>query len=212
MKKISGILLSAILFAGCYSTSSIVKKPCAGIQEDKRLKVAIVDFENKSGDPSYNSLMGSVSGTLIDELQKTKSFKIIERQRLETILSELKLNMSGLINPGNAKQVGKQLGVDAFLFGNLSSIKYTTDKSTIYIMWTESQRTDIALDARIVNVETGEIIATAKATSYVSQRKWVAFGFAKLGKTMEKNSIIQTGLDLSCRQLALELACEMISR
>ena len=153
--------------------------------------------------------MGSVSGTLIDELQKTKSFRIIERQRLETILSELKLNMSGLINPQNAKQVGKQIGVDAFIFGNLSSIKYTTDKSTIFIMWTESQKTDIALDARIVNVETGEIIATSKASSYVNQRKWVAFGFAKLGKTMEKSSIIQTGIDLSCRQLAIDLAAEV---
>ena len=198
-----------MFLSGCYSTSSIVKRSIIPVQEDKRLRIAVVDFENKSGDTSTNSLMGSVSGTLIDELQKTKSFRIIERQRLETILSELKLHMSGLIDAKNAKQVGKQLGVDAFIFGNLSSVKYATDKSTIFIMWTESQKTDVALDARIVNVETGEVLATAKASSYVNQRKWVAFGFAKLGKTLEKNSIIQTGIDLSCRQLAIDLASEV---
>ncbi|MCX5781863.1 MAG: FlgO family outer membrane protein [Elusimicrobia bacterium] len=209
MKNVYCLIFSLMIVSGCYSAKGIVKKPFQNIQEDKKLKIAVVNFENRSGDKSYDSLMGGISGTLIDELQKTKSFRIIERQRLETILSELKFNMTGLIDPQKAKQVGQQLGVDAFLFGNLSSIKYSSNKQTLVIMWTEGQKTDVLVDARIVNVESGEIIATAKASSYVKQRKWVAFGFAKLGKTIEKNSIIQTGIDLSCRQIAIDLASEV---
>lgn len=212
MKKVIGMMLALTFFAGCYSTSSVVKKPIGSLADEKRPKIALVDFENKSGDPANDVLMASISGTMISELQKTGTFRIIERQRLETILSELKLNMSGMVEPKNVKRVGQQLGVDAFVFGNLSSVKYETSKSTIYIMWTEGQKTDIVLDARIVNVETGEVVASDKTSSYVKQRKWVAFGFAKLGKTIEKNSIIQTGIDLSCRQLALDLASQVSSQ
>jgi len=201
-----------LLFYGCSSASKIVVKEGARLSEDKRLKVAVVDFTNLSGEPAYDAMMEGITANFLNDLQKTGSFRLIERKHMETVLSELKLNMSGLIEPENAKQIGRQLGIDAFVFGSLSSVKYSKSKQTILIMLTEGQRTDVSLDARIVNIETGEIIASSKATSYVKQRNWTAFWIAKIGKISEKNSIVTEGAELSCKQAANDLSNQAASR
>ncbi|MFH1369525.1 MAG: CsgG/HfaB family protein [Elusimicrobiota bacterium] len=183
-------------------TVSAADKPA----EDKRLKVAIVDFQNQTGDASNDALAKGISDSMINELQKTGAFRLIERKRLESVLSELKLNMSGLVDSNTAKQVGNQLGVDALLFGNLSSVKYSTGKSTIFLMWTETQKTEVTMDGRLVNVETGEIIKSAKAVAAVKNRKWVAFWFARIGKIIDKSAVVQTGIEEGCKKLAKEIS------
>jgi len=214
MKKsfIFAALCCVTVLAGCYSASKVVLKDSAPVPEDKRLKVAVVDFTNQSDEPAYDALMAGITANFLNEFQKTASCRLIERKHMETVLAELKLNMSGLMEPENAKQIGKQMGVDAFIFGSLSSVKYSKNKQTILIMWTEGQKTDVALDARLVNVETGEIVAASKANAYVKQRNWTAFWFAKIGKISGKNSIVQEGTDLACRQLANDLSVHLNKR
>lgn len=199
-------LLAGIAFGGCYSSSKMRKMQEVGATDDNRLAVAVVEFSNRTGDPSFDKLMGAVTGNVIDELQKAGRYRLIERQRLDAVLGELKLNMSGLIDQEKAKQVGKQLGVDAFLFGNLASVKHSKNKQTIVIMYTEGQKIEVSMDARLVKVETGEIINSAKANSYVKQRAWVAFWVAKLGKIAERDSMVQTGIELCVRDIAVTLS------
>ncbi len=208
MKKIFVFLSACCLLSliGCYSASNFTVRKNAGVPQEKRLKIAVVDFTNQSGEPAYDGMMAGLTADFLDDLQKTGSFRLIERKQMEAVLAELKLNMSGLIEPENAKQIGKQLGVDAFVFGSLSSVKYSRNKQTILIMRSEGQRTDVTADARIVNVETGEIIASSKATAYVKQREWVAFWFAKLGRIGDKNSIVNEGAGIACRKVANELS------
>jgi len=206
MIKRSLFLIFCIFMSSCYSTSSLKLKTPADTPYDHRFVIAVVDFQNKSGEPDNDKLMEGITGTIISELQDTKRFRLIERQRLKSILSELKLSSGGLVDPDNAKEIGNLLGVDALLFGNLSAVKYSKNKQTIFIAWTEGQRVDVDLDIRLVSVETGEVLAASKASSFVKQRNWIAFWFAKLGEDMDKNSIIQTGIDLNCRQLANDLA------
>jgi len=207
--SLSVLLLSSVLLTSCYSTSAVSGGKFSEKDREKRLKIAVVDFENKSDNSAYDGLMKGMTGTMVDELRKTRSFRIIERQRLDSVLTELKMGMSGLVNPDTAKQVGKQLGVDAILFGDLSSVKYSKNKQTIFVMWSEGQRTDVTVDARLVDTETGEVIASAKAPAFVKERRWVAFGFARLGRVSDEASVIQTGVELACRQLAIDLASEM---
>lgn len=199
MKKLLAVLI-------CIAAASPAIFGADKTAEDKRLKVAVVDFQNQTGDASNDSLVKGISDALLNELQKSGKYRLIERKRLESVLSELKLNMTGLVDPGTAKQVGGQLGVDALVFGNLSSVKYSTGKSTIGIMWTENQKTEVAMDARLVNVETGEIIKAAKADAAENHRKWVAFWFARLGKTVDKNSVVTAGIEEGCKKLAKELS------
>lgn len=204
--------IGSVVFCGCSSTSAVRRMSSATYHHEDKLKIAVIDFKNQTGDANNNELTASIPGIMIDALQKTQSFRLIERTRLETVLKELNLNYSGMMDEDNAKKVGKQLGVDALLIGNLSSVKFSKSKQTIFIMWTEGQKTEVVLDTRLVNVETGEIIETAKETAFVKERSWVAFGFAKIGKITAKNAAVQTGLELACNNIAVALASSQNSR
>jgi curli biogenesis system outer membrane secretion channel CsgG len=174
----------------------------------KKLAVAVVDFQNKSGDPAFDKSTAKITGLMIDELLKTGKYKMVERERLNAVLGELKLNASGLVNPENAKRLGEQLGVDTLLFGNLTSVKYSRNKQTLFILWTEAQVTEAVLDARLVDVGTGSLLASSKSSASISQRQWIAFWFARLGKFAEKDSIVTDCIERACKQLANNLAAE----
>lgn len=47
-------------------------------------------------------------------------YDVVERQRLETILREQELGLTGLTNPKTSLKVGKILGVQGFVFGSVS--------------------------------------------------------------------------------------------
>ena len=65
-----------------------------------------------------------VSGTAVAdrytfELMRA-GYDVIERQRLESILKEQELGMTGLTDPKTSLKIGKILGVQGFVFGSAS--------------------------------------------------------------------------------------------
>ncbi len=204
LKRITALAL--LLLVGCSSMSRLDIAPLADKPYDQRLTIAIVDFQNRSGDAGYDAVMAGLTGAFINDLNGTKQFRLIERERLSSVIDELSLSVAGLTDPETAKEVGKVLGVDALLFGNLSSVTYSTNKQTIFIAWTEGEKTEITLDARLVRTETGEILATGQASAFVKSRNWVAFGFARLGRKTDRVSTIQQALEIARQQLANSVA------
>jgi formylglycine-generating enzyme required for sulfatase activity len=67
------------------------------------------------------------SDKLIDYLSaaltKDGSFQIVDRENLKLILEEQKLNMEDFIDEQKAKRMGELYGVDAFVYGRVSSRK-----------------------------------------------------------------------------------------
>lgn len=202
------IIFSVLVFlAGCYSVSRVIE-PVIRLQipRDQRLLIAVMNFENAGGDPENDALVKPVYARLVNELENTNKFRIIERKRLESVMEELNLGMTGLIDSGKMKEIGKLLGADAVLLGELSSVKYTHSKQSIFIMWTEGEKTTVSMNARLVNTETGELLASAGADAFVKQRNWVAFWFAKLGRKIDRKSVTDTAVELACKQLAIDIS------
>ena len=162
MLKKTGVL-ALFLLVGCSSMSRVENAALPDRPYDDRLTIAIVDFQNRSGDVEYDGIMAGMTGSFINDLNDTKQFRLIERERLSSVIDELSLSVSGLTDPETAREVGQVLGVDALLFANLSSVTYSTNKQTIFIAWTEGQKTEVTLDARLVRTDTGEILATTPA-------------------------------------------------
>jgi formylglycine-generating enzyme required for sulfatase activity len=76
----------------------------------------------------------------------TRRFEVIERRQLDKILAELKLNVSDLIDPQNAKRLGKVYGVDAIASGSVTELA-----------------TAVEVNARLIETETGRVFAVATA-------------------------------------------------
>ena len=75
---------------------------------------------------------------LTTELQNIQAFKLVERQRLNDVLNELKLQQSGAVDPGTASKIGKIIGARAMLLGSFVNMYGK-----------------LRIDVRIVEVETG---------------------------------------------------------
>ena len=116
-----------------------------GVNMSSKENVAVVDFVDLSG-RSVNDLCRYIPNGLIDRLFRTGKFKLLERKLLPKIMEELKLNFNDLFDPKSAKRMGKLLGADALLSGTISDM----GKS-------------IKVNARLIQTETGRILAVAEA-------------------------------------------------
>ena len=110
----------------------------------ERLSVAVLPFENKSGNVEITN---TVQDKMITSLYSLKRFKIIERSQIDKVMSEQKLGMTGAIDPAKAVKAGKLLGVDAILMGSISASG------------------GIGMDARLIDTENGTVITAKDAYS-----------------------------------------------
>src|SRR5207244_1607622 len=117
----------------------------------------IVDFQNKT-QYGQNRLGTAASDILVTELAKSGKFVVVERDRLDKVMEEQKLGMSGAIDPSTAAKVGKVLGLNAIVTGAVSQFGETTEGSE-YLL-TQSKRTVVkcTVDIRVVDAETGQIL------------------------------------------------------
>ncbi len=107
--------------------------------------VAISYFDNTSGLEEYNSLSKGLADMLITDLSNVESIQIVEREKLESLLNEIKLGEIKFFDPATAQKLGKGLGADIILTGAFLSIE-----------------PDMRIDARLIDVATGKIIKANK--------------------------------------------------
>ncbi len=106
--------------------------------------LAVMDFTNNSitRREDYEGLKKGLPSIMINNLTGGTDLKVIERERIEWLLKELKLQKkSGKVDQSTAVETGELLGANAVVFGSFIATK---DKMNI--------------TARVVNVETGEVM------------------------------------------------------
>lgn len=100
--------------ANVYKTiAAELLKNCAGTDK----KIAVADFTYSDGRDSRDG--GVVSERITTELVKSKKFKVVERNKLEKVLEELKLQYTGMIDSDSVKNIGKMTGADWVVLGTL---------------------------------------------------------------------------------------------
>lgn len=99
------------------------------------------------------------SDMLITVLVKTKKYRVVERERLASILKERKLQMSGLVSQTTAVKIDKLIGVKYIITGAVT--EYGQSKSGFRAGSYGSigkKGYSSSVDVRAVNVRTGEIV------------------------------------------------------
>lgn len=121
---------------------SLSKKLRKGLKAEKDFQCAVLNFTYPRGRMSTGSVL--ISERIITYLVRGGS-TVIERRLLEKLMEEQHLGQTGIINPKTVPSMGKVLGVDAVVLGTLTDLSDSV---------TEVQ-------ARAINVATGEILASA---------------------------------------------------
>ena len=139
----------------------------AGDLQGLKKRIAVVDFEDRSG---WGHNIGTgLADMLVTELVKSGDFMVVERQELSKILEEQGLGMSGVVTPQSAAQVGQVLGVELMVMGSVtefgekkSGIGGSIGRLGIGGKLSKKQAR-AAVDIRLVNTSTSEIILAEKA-------------------------------------------------
>jgi curli biogenesis system outer membrane secretion channel CsgG len=138
--------------------------------------VAVIEFKNKvSGWSWYWYQAGTQAQDMfVTALVKEGKYRVIERERLNAIMQEKGLTLSGDVDPRTAMKVGKLLGVEYLIAGALTELG--AQKTNVNTPWIGHlpgvhvgvSKMQCAIDARAFSTTTGEIVWADSASEETS--------------------------------------------
>jgi curli biogenesis system outer membrane secretion channel CsgG len=154
MKRIISILTISLLIAST-------------LQAQYRKRVAVFVFQDKS-DRSVSWYDGKgvgdgMSDMLTTDLVKSGKYRVIERAEIDRIMNEQRFGQSGAVTAESAAKVGQLLGVEFAVIGAVTEFGKKDGNNDVGIrgvgLGLRQQGAVCAIDVRLVNTSTGEIIA-----------------------------------------------------
>jgi TolB-like protein len=119
----------------------------ASVQEAEKRIVAVLRYENNTGDDKYEHLGRALSSMMISDLSVLDQIRLVERDRLEELIAELDLQQSAYVDPESAQSLGLILGAQYVVAGAFVTAE-----------------PEMRLDSRVAKVETSEIVSTAEVS------------------------------------------------
>jgi curli biogenesis system outer membrane secretion channel CsgG len=155
--------------------------PAAPAQPQGRKKrVAIFDFDFATVQTASAAIFGTnvdvgkgISDLLVKYLVQDGTYSVIERKALDKILTEQNFSNSDRANPTSAAKIGRLLGVDAIIVGSVTQFGNETkntniggagaglSKFGIGGFGQKKSKAIVNVDARIVDIDTAEILGVA---------------------------------------------------
>ncbi len=112
---------------------------------DARPGVAVLPFENGGSygpdSEDLEALTVGIQQMLLSELAQNSELRVVERGQLRALMEEQDLGASGRVEPGTAAELGRLVGARYMVMGVFIDLF-----------------SDFRMDARVVDVETGEIL------------------------------------------------------
>ncbi len=113
--------------------------------QDTRPGIAVFPFDNGGSygqdKDNFDALQKGIAGLMISDLAANPAARVVEREELQKLLDEQNLGTAGRVDPQTAAKIGKLVGARYVVTG-------------VFIDFYG----DFRLDARLINVETGEIV------------------------------------------------------
>ena len=109
--------------------------------------VAVLNFDNTSGSADYQNMGKALAAMMITDLSSVPELTLVERERMQDIIEEQRLQSTPLFDPATAVKAGKLMGAQFIVTGAFAAAQ-----------------PQVRIDTRVIDVETGEIVKTAKVT------------------------------------------------
>lgn len=143
------------------------------IAKDDRPVVAVIEFKNETSAPWWQNGVGrELSDMLSNELLGTGVFKVVERKKLESVLSEQDLGASGRVSRSSAAKMGRLTGAQYLITGSVSSFEASGSKGGRFsfkgvAIGGKKSTVSMGIDIRVINATTGEVeyARTVEATA-----------------------------------------------
>jgi curli biogenesis system outer membrane secretion channel CsgG len=188
-------LLFALMLVVSFAPSTTAEEAAEG---KDRIRIAVMGFENNSSWHYWGNNLGhAAADELVTQLFKTGTFSLVERSQLDAVLAEQNLGQSGRVNPSQAAEIGRLLGVQVILTGSIT--KFSVDKKGggFGRFRADYSEAETNLDIRMVRTDTAEIMFADEGD-----------GKVRLGGVRIKGASFRQEFDAGLAQEALRPAVE----
>ena len=170
------LLFAALLFAN------------AACAQDKPV-LGVLKLQDETGAMPFQGGVGRVlTNILTNELAARPVFTVVERRRLQAILEEQELGLSGRLAPGEGAKIGQLTGAQYLVMGTVTAFERDVERSSKRAFLfgagaaTETTKSYLALDLRVVDTTTGEISYARTIEGKVTRtEKNVDLAFSRAG-------------------------------
>ena len=213
-------------------------QPGANPAPARKKRVAVLDFDYATVRTDAAALFGSdvdvgkgITDLLVKYLVKDGTYSVIERQALDKIMAEQNFSNSDRANPASAAKLGKLLGVDAIIVGAITQFGNETKNTNVGGaggalggfglggFGHKKSKAIVSIDARIVDIDTAEILGVADGKGESSREStsltgggghWSGFGggHADFGSSDFQNTIIGEAVKSATEQLSTGLVAD----
>src|SRR5438309_2818768 len=194
MKKLLGVLLS-LLFAAVAIAQTAPQSSAPAPAAGRKKRVAVFDFDYGTVHSGVAAIFGTnvdvgkgIADLLVTDLVKDGTYSVIERKALDKILAEQNFSNSDRANPTSAARIGKMLGVDAIIVGSITQFGNETKNTNVGGaggalggfgvggFGHKKSKAIVALNARLVDIDTGEIMGVAEGKGESSRESTSLLG------------------------------------
>ncbi|NOT09041.1 MAG: tetratricopeptide repeat protein [Gemmatimonadales bacterium] len=128
------------------------------VAQDTRPGIAVLPFENGGSygkdKEDFESLRKGIAALFVSELAQNPAVRLVDRETTQRILDEQGLALAERVDRETAARVGKLVGARYMITGSFIDLYG-----------------DFRVDARLINVETGEIMKVARSDPKLRDRK-----------------------------------------
>lgn len=225
-------IVSAVLAAGALAVT-----PAFGQQTADKRRVAVLDFQYGTVMTSVQAIWGTnqdigkgISDMLIDRFVNDHTYRVIERRDIAKIMGEQNFSNSDRADSATAAKLGRLLGADTVVIGDITQFgrddKNTGvggalghwDKYGIGKVGVKNAKAVVAITARLIDVNTGEILASESGKGESKRSGANLLGGGESGGTggvggvdMSSSNFSQTIIGEAVSQAVTELATKLDS-
>jgi curli biogenesis system outer membrane secretion channel CsgG len=229
---------NAISLAALILVFSVMAAYAQTAPAPRKKRVAIFDFDYATVHADVAALFGSdvdvgkgISDLLVTYLVKDGSYSVIERKAMDKIMAEQNFSNSDRANPNSAAKIGKLLGVDAIVVGSITQFGNETKNLNLGGaggglighglggFGHKKSKAIVALTARMVDIDTGEILAVAEGKGESAREStsllggggnWHGFGggAADFGSSDFQSTIIGEAVKAAVEQTSTEVIAD----
>jgi TolB-like protein len=126
-----------LLFAPALARANVAGKPI----------VAVLYFDNNTGDPSFDVLQKGFADMMVTDLSAVQQLQVVEREKLQKLLEELELQKSGYFDPKTALRIGQGIGAQFAVTGSFQALDPT-----------------LRIDVRLIEIATSKVLVAEQVS------------------------------------------------
>lgn len=178
------------------------------------VRIGSVDLSNE-GEDFYRELGSGVADIFIAEAYESQQFRITERAEIDKVLFEQDLAQSGRFNPATAAAIGRIEGAELLVLGSVSEFGVQTTGGGGRVLGifggaAETVTARVAVEIRLVDTNTAEIMAIGRGVAQASQSN-VSINMANVMTNLRVGRTGTTIVDYAVRN-AIRAAIENAAR